>query len=52
MTSTMSRSGKKMEVRNVVLCGDWNAHSKEWIDRYIQRRDTTFLQDLMQKYEL
>jgi hypothetical protein len=35
-----------------VLCGDWNAHSKEWNDRCTQRRDGTFLEDLMQKYEL
>ena len=43
---------KIMEPRNVILCGDWNAHSKQWNDRCTQRRNATFLETLIQKYEL
>jgi hypothetical protein len=43
---------KIMNARNVVLCGDWNAHSKEWNERCTHRRDATFLENLIQMHDL
>lgn len=55
-TSTRPAKGPRrdelLSAKNVVICGDFNTHSPMWNEKCSQRRDSSFLEGLVEQHNL